>query len=148
MKTGYIDSSFLLSILFEDDNYEVSIDIWNSLDIFLSSLLLEIECRINIYKYCLVYRKDKEFFKEKDEELTELLKSISKKNIDAEILLEIQNQEKLKRLKSLDSIHLATANIYKKLIKEKLLICSYDKNMMKAGEELGMEIIREKRRAG
>jgi hypothetical protein len=43
------------------------------------------------------------------------------KTVDKEILLEIKNVEKLKRRKSLDSIHLATANIYAKLIKDKLI---------------------------
>ncbi|MBA7548291.1 hypothetical protein ES705_40742 [subsurface metagenome] len=141
MKTGYIDSSFLLSIIFEDNNYVKSVDIWNVLDVFLGSILLEIECRINVYKYLIIQMKDKILFKEKEEQLTELLKNINKKNIDEEISLEIQNHEKLKRLKSLDSIHLATANIFNKLINEKILVCSYDKNMIMISKEMGMNII-------
>lgn len=141
MKTGYIDSSFLLSIIFEDNNYAKSVDIWNALDVFLGSILLEIECRINVYKYLIIQMKDIKLFKEKEEQLTELLKNINKKNIDEEISLEIQNHEKLKRLKSLDSIHLATANIFNKLINEKILVCSYDKNMIMISKEMGMNII-------
>ena len=141
MKTGYIDSSFLLSIIFEDNNYVKSVDIWNELDVFLGSILLEIECRINVYKYLIIQMKDKKLFKEKKEQLTELLKNINKKNIDEEISLEIQNHEKLKRLKSLNSIHLATANIFNKLINEKILVCSYDKNMIMISKEIGMNII-------
>jgi predicted nucleic acid-binding protein len=141
MKTGYIDSSFLLSIIFEDSNYIKSVDIWNALDVFLASILIEIECRINVYKYLVIQMKDKKLFKEKAEQLSELLKNINKKNIDEEISLEIQNHEKLKRLKSLDSIHLATANIFNKLINEKILVCSYDKNMIMISKEMGMNII-------
>ena len=141
MKTGYIDSSFLLSIIFEDNNYVKSVDIWNTLDVFLGSILLEIECRINVYKYLIIQMKEKKLFKEKEEQLAELLKNINKKNIDEEISLEIQNHEKLKRLKSLDSIHLATANIFNKLINEKILVCSYDKNMILISKEMGMNII-------
>ena len=51
MKVGYIDTSFFLSIIFEDENYEKSIDVWNSLDSIYSSLLLDIESQINLYTY-------------------------------------------------------------------------------------------------
>ncbi|MCK4543499.1 MAG: PIN domain-containing protein [Spirochaetales bacterium] len=141
MKIGYIDTSFLLSILFEDENYETTIKYWNELDILCSSLLLEIESRINVFKYCILTKNNKSLYKEKEEQLQELLENINKKNIDKEIVLEIKNFDKLKRPKSLDSIHLATANIFNKLLNEKLLLCSYDKNMVKIGKELGMEII-------
>ena len=141
MKSGYIDSSFLLSIIFEDNNYYESVDIWNTLDVFLGSVFLEIECRINIYKYLITQKKDKKSYRKKEEELTELLKHINRKTIDEEISLEIQNHEKLKRLKSLDSIHLATANIFNKLINGKVLVCSYDRNMITISKEMGMDII-------
>ncbi len=141
MKSGYIDSSFLLSIIFEDNNYYESVDIWNTLDVFLGSVLLEIECRINIYKYLITQKKNKKLYRKKEEELTELLKHINRKNIDEEISLEIRNHEKLKRMKSLDSIHLATANIFNKLINGKILVCSYDKNMITISKEMGMDII-------
>lgn len=141
MNIGYIDTSFLLSILFEDENYEITIKYWNDLDILFSSLLLEIESRINVYKYCILTKKNEVLYRKKEEQLQELLENINKKNIDKEIVLEIKNIEKLKRPKTLDSIHLATANIFSKLLDEKLLLCSYDKNMIKIGKELGMEII-------
>ena len=141
MNVGYIDSSFLLSLIFEDNNYDKTIEIWNKLDITLGSVLLEIECMINVYKYCMLHIDDKKLYREKKTELKELLSSINRKTVDEEIVLEIQNHDKLKRLKSLDSIHLATANIFNKLINEKLLICSYDKNMIMIAGEMGMTII-------
>ncbi|MGA1843218.1 MAG: PIN domain-containing protein [bacterium] len=143
MRAAYIDSSFLLSIVFEDESYDLSIDIWNSLDILLGSIIIEIECRINVYKYCLLTIKDKELYREKDSMLGRLLNGINKKMVDNDILLEIKNNDKLKRLRSLDSIHLATANIYKKLIHDKLLICSYDAHMIRIARELGMETIKK-----
>ena len=141
MKVGYIDSSFLLSAIFEDNNYDKSIEIWNSLDILLGSILLEIECRINLYKYFVLQLNDKKTYREKETELKESLSGINRKIVDEEIILEIQNYDKLKKLKSLDSIHLATANIFNKLIEEKLLICSYDKNMINISKEMGMLVI-------
>ncbi len=141
MKVGYIDSSFLLSIIFEDNNYDRSIEMWNKLDVTLGSVLLEIECMINLYKYFILHLNDKKLYREKNTELKGLISSINRKTIDEEIVLEIQNHDKLKRLKSLDSIHLATANIFNKLISEKLLICSYDKNMIMIAKEMGMSVI-------
>ena len=141
MNIGYIDTSFLLSILFEDENYEITVKCWNKLDILYSSLLLEIESRINVYKYCVLTKKNKILYMEKEEQLQELLENVNKKNIDKEIVLEIKNMDKLKRPKSLDSIHLATANIVNKLLDENLLLCTYDKNMIKIGKELGMKVV-------
>jgi len=143
MNYGYIDSSFLLSIIFEDDNYNKSIEIWNSIDILLGSVILEIETRINIYKYFIIHKKNQKLFKEKEDQLSELLQNINKKNVDEEILLEIRNTEKLKQIKSLDSIHLSTANIFNKLLEKKLIICSYDNIMLKIARELNMEIIND-----
>jgi predicted nucleic acid-binding protein len=138
MNIGYIDSSFLLSIIFEDENYYQSIEKWNELDVMISSMLLEIETRINIYKYYIIVKKDKILYKEKEKFLNELIENINIKNIDNEILLEIKNTDILKRLKSLYSIHLATAHIFNKLLKDRLKIFSYDKNMLKVAIEMGM----------
>ena len=143
MQTAYIDSSFLLSILFEDENYDLSIVQWNKIQYYVSSILLEIETRINIYKYCLVLNNDKNLYNAKYEELSELLENINRKNIDNEILLEIRNNDILKSLKSIDSIHLATANIFNKLIKDKILVCSYDKNMIRTSKHMGLKTIKE-----
>ena len=141
MNIGYIDTSFLLSIVFEDENYENSYKKWNELEILYSSLLLEIESRINIYKYYVLKNENDKLYKEKNEQLQSLLNSIYKKNIDNEIMLEIKNVDKLKRPRSLDSIHLATANIINKLTEEKIILCTYDNEMKKIGKELGMIII-------
>lgn len=140
MNIGYIDTSFLLSLIFEDENYEKSIDQWNKLEMLFSSILIEIESRINIYKYCIGKKNNEELYKGKLDQLGNYLENIYKKIIDNEILLEIKNVDKLKRPRSLDSIHLATANILNKLSDDRILLCSYDKNMRKIGKELGMTI--------
>ncbi len=140
MNIGYIDTSFLLSLIFEDENYEKSIDQWNKLEILFSSILIEIESRINIYKYCIGKKNNEELYKGKLDQLGNYLENIYKKIIDNEILLEIKNVDKLKRPRSLDSIHLATANILNKLSDDRILLCSYDKNMRKIGKELGITI--------
>ena len=138
---GYIDSSFLLSIVFQDENYEKTISLWNDLKISLSSVLLEIETRINLFKFCLNYKKDKELYKERLSLLNDLLLNINRKNIDQEILLEIKNFDKLKQLKSLDAIHLASARIFSKVADEKIVICSYDNQLIKIAKGIGFKII-------
>ena len=40
MKTGYIDTSFLLSMIFEDKNYNESIENWNKIEFKYSSIYL------------------------------------------------------------------------------------------------------------
>ena len=140
MITGYIDSSFLLSIVFEDDNYTQSVDMWNDVDILVSSILLEIETRINVFKYYKLFKADEKLYKEKERQLKDLLQNIHKKSIDNEILLEIKNSDKLKQLKSLDSIHLSTASIFNKLIHNKIQIYTYDKNILRVAKEMGLRI--------
>lgn len=141
MRVGYIDSSFLLSLVFEDMNYEKSVDIWSSLDRCYSSLLLEIECRINLYKYSARMRMDHSEYKAKEGVLDHLLLCVNRKTVDNEISLEIRNNDKLKRARSLDSIHLATAYILNKVSDTGLLICSYDKQMLQVAASLGMRIL-------
>ena len=138
IQIGYIDTSFLLSILFEDSNYEKSVDLWNQIENYVSSILIDIESRINVYKYFIIHLRDEQSHKDKLNELHDLLENINRKNVDEEILLEIKNIEKLRHLKSLDSIHLATANIFNKLVNEQISICTYDKNLIKISKELGM----------
>ncbi|HAK44776.1 MAG TPA: DNA-binding protein [Spirochaeta sp.] len=141
MRAGYIDTSFLLSLIFRDENYEKSRNVWNELDLKFSSILLDIEASVNIYKYYIISKKDSSLYSHKETELNVILSNINKKIVDSEILLEIRNVDKLKRPRSLDSIHLATAHILNKLSTDRITICSYDKNMLDISSELGLAII-------
>ena len=144
MNAAYIDTSFLLSIIFEDKNYEQSENRWNRLDTMFSSVLLEIESRINIYKHYHSSKRDKSWYQGKEKKLQELLENINRKTIDDEIVLEIKSHDKLKKARSLDGIHLATANILNKLMEQRLLLCSYDKRMTEIGGEIGLRLLKEK----
>ena len=141
IEVGYIDTSFILSILFNDDNFNKSVDLWNEISVFVSSVLIEIEPQINMYKYFVIHLNDGQLYNKKLNELNFLLENINRKTIDDEIILEIKNVDALKRPKSLDSIHLATANIFNKLINQKLTMCTYDRNMSTISKELGMATI-------
>lgn len=141
MNAGYIDTSFLLSIIFEDENFEQSAEGWNTLDTLFSSVLLEIEARINLYKHFLERRMEKTWYQKSEKTLQELLDSIHRRAVDDEIVQEIRNYDQLKKARSLDGIHLATANIFNKLTDNKLLLCSYDKRMIEIGSQIGLQIL-------
>ena len=141
MKAGYIDKSFLLSLIFRDKNYEEARAVWNDLDLKFSSILLDIEASVNVFKYYITSKKGPSLYAHKQAELKVILSNINKKIVDEEILLEINNTDKLKQTRSLDSIHLATANILNKLTDDKLLLCSYDKRMLEAAPRLGLAVI-------
>ena len=49
--TVYLDSSVILSIIFQEPTLEKSIEIWKSSTIRISSILLEAECKISIKRY-------------------------------------------------------------------------------------------------
>ena len=122
MSAGYIDTSFLLSILLEDENFEKSVDCWSSLEHMYSSVLLEIESRISFHRYSKETSQSKKWYREKEQELQELLTAINRRTVDEEIVNEIKNGDQLKQARSPDGIHLATANIVNKLSPDKLLL--------------------------
>ncbi|ETR65981.1 MAG: hypothetical protein OMM_13417 [Candidatus Magnetoglobus multicellularis str. Araruama] len=72
----------------------------------------------------------------KKQELENFLSCINRKNIDKDVLDEIKNNDLIKQAKALDSIHLATANIYQEYSEEKIYLCTYDKNMQRIGLSL------------
>ena len=142
MTVGYIDTSFLLSILFEDDNYERSVDCWNGLSVMVSSVVLDVESRINLYKKFVGAKYGQtELSAQKQKQLNEILESIHRKHVDEEIVIEVNNHDQLKRARSLDAIHLATANIMKKLTDEGFLLCSYDRRMNDIAQAIGIRVL-------
>ncbi|ALO28576.1 DNA-binding protein (plasmid) [Leptospira borgpetersenii serovar Ballum] len=98
----YIDTSFFLSIIFEDTNYELSYESWIGDDYRFSSSLLEIESFVNIHK---VYRENRKVLNKRwlDESLTrqrELLTEINLKRIGSEVYEKIQKTEKYFSIRS------------------------------------------------
>jgi len=137
---GYIDSSFILSILFEDENYEKSIMEWNSLKYFFSSILISIETKINLFKIYSYNKFDEHWFLKKSSVLDEMLSSINQKHVDDEIVKVIQNNDVLKEIKTLDSIHLATAIIFNKYSNKTIKLFTYDNQMIQKAKKLNLKI--------
>ncbi|AVQ13124.1 PIN domain protein [Leptospira santarosai] len=138
----YIDTSFFLSIVFEDTNYEQSYESWMKGEYKFSSNLIEIESFINIHK---VYRENRKVLNKRwlDESLTRqknLLSEINLKRMDPEVYEKIQKTEKLTFLKSLDSIHLSTALLIADSLKKRLTICAYDRNIRKISSDFNFDL--------
>ena len=88
MRYAYIDSSFLLSIIFEDDNYKKSSNIWNTINFYMSSSLLDFECYINICKTAkeFIHQLPPKWRQSKLTKLDDLLEEINRQKIDRDIL--------------------------------------------------------------
>jgi len=137
----YIDSSFLLSLLTIDANYELSFNQWESDELKLSSKLLDFECFVNIHK---IYRENskrlpKHWLDKALDKYDDLKGEINLKAIDNEILHTIKSNLKLTNLKSLDSIHVSTALLWNDFTDTPITICSYDKNIRKICKELNLQ---------
>ncbi|EMF81902.1 PIN domain protein [Leptospira weilii serovar Topaz str. LT2116] len=138
----YIDTSFFLSIIFEDTNYELSYESWIGDDYRFSSSLLEIESFINIHKIYRENRKvlSKVWLTEKLTRQKDLLSEIHLKRIGSEIYEKIRKNEKLTFLKSLDSIHSSTASLITDVLKDRITICTYDKNIRKIASDMDFKL--------
>ncbi|XDD45297.1 PIN domain-containing protein [Leptospira sp. WS39.C2] len=139
----YIDSSILLSIIFQEESLPNSIEIWKKSKLRVSSILLEAECKISI-KRTYLHNKKKVSPTWKDSKLNELQKlidEISLKNIDSSTIENIDKEETLAGCRTLDALHLATALEFQNEIGEDFYIFSYDKDFNKVATELGLNTL-------
>lgn len=139
----YIDSSILLSIIFQEESLTKSKEIWKKSKIRVSSILLEAECKICI-KRTYLHNKKKVTSTWKDKKLSELQKlidEISLKNIDSSTIEKIDKEDTLAGCRTLDAIHLATALEFKNEIGDDFHIFSYDKEFNKIAIELGLSTL-------
>ena len=137
----YLDSSVLLSLLFEEPTVSNSIEIWKKSEIRVSSILLEAECKITIKR---IYNHNKKklgkFWKEKKlSALYRFLEEINLKNIDSSTLENIDKEDILSGCRTLDALHLSTAIELQKEPGENLFIFSYDKEFNKVAKQLGFK---------
>ncbi len=137
----YLDSSVLLSLLFEESTVSNSIEIWKKSEIRVSSILLEAECKITIKRvYAHNKKKLDKFWKEKKlSELDRLLEEINLKNIDSVTIENIDKEDILSGCRTLDALHLSTAIELQKELGENLFIFSYDKEFNKVAKQLGFK---------
>lgn len=138
---GYIDSSFLLSILLEDSQYEQSFELWHTIDSRVSSRLLEIETFINIHKYKMEKRKSEAWLTKVLALNSECLDEISLLSLDSKVTGVIHSNPLLIKCRSLDASHLATAILFQKSHQHILKVFSYDKRMNDVAQALNLNTI-------
>ncbi|MBP7280127.1 MAG: PIN domain-containing protein [Leptospiraceae bacterium] len=136
--TVYLDSSVILSIIFQEPTLEKSIEIWKSSTIRISSILLEAECKISIKRYYFHNKKKltSTWKNKKLEELDKLLEEIHSKNIDSSTTQIVANEDILSGCRTLDALHLSTAIEFRNELGEEIIIFSYDKDFNKVAKEL------------
>jgi predicted nucleic acid-binding protein len=139
----YIDSSFLLNIIYSEDNFDKYLEIFNSHQKKFSSILLEIETSRSVNLFFNTNKKllDKTWLNESENILTEFLAQISLKNVDFDIQSEIKKNRNILELKFLDATHLATAIHFRKMISENLIICTLDEKLAKVSKKFDFNIL-------
>ncbi|MCG6142705.1 PIN domain-containing protein [Leptospira mtsangambouensis] len=139
----YIDSSFLLNIIYSEINSDKYLEIFNSHEKKFSSILLEIETYRSINLFYNLNRKllNKAWLNEYEGTLNEFLAQISLKNVDFDVQSEIKKNRNILELKSLDATHLATAIHFRKMISENLVICTLDDKFRTVSKKFEFNIL-------
>jgi predicted nucleic acid-binding protein len=140
---SYIDSSVVLSIIFQEANLENSVKIWKKSEIRVSSILLEAESKISIKRTFLNNRRKlgQTWKERKLIELDSLLEEINLKNLDSSTIENLNKEDTLSGCRTLDALHLSTAIEIQKELGEDLFIFSYDKEFIKVAKQLGFETL-------
>lgn len=138
---GYIDSSFLLSILIEDSRCEQTVELWHTIDNRVSSRLLEIETFINIHKYKTEKRKSAAWLNKILNLSSECLEEINLLSLDYKVTEVVYSNLVLIKCRSLDASHLATAILFQKSHQETIKVFSYDKRMNDVAQVLDFHTI-------
>jgi predicted nucleic acid-binding protein len=140
---SYIDSSVVLSIIFQEANLENSVKIWKKSEIRVSSILLEAESKISIKRTFLNNRRKlgQTWKERKLIELDSLLEEINLKNLDSSTIENLNKEDTLSGCRTLDALHLLTAIEIQKELGEDLFIFSYDKEFIKVAKQLGFETL-------
>jgi len=138
----YIDSSFLLNIIYSENKFEQYLKYFNSDQNKFSSILLEVESVRSINQFFNLNKKEitKSWLAESEKILEDFISQTSLKNVDYDILIEIKKNKNILELKSLDATHLATASHIRKLISEELVMCTLDERMRVVSNKLDFKL--------
>lgn len=139
----YIDSSFLLSIIFEEENSEISKTIWKDHDYRVISILLESECLVTVRRFYNNNRNNLEsnWLALKEKELYELLEEVNSRVVDEKILEYIKLKTELSNCRTLDAIHIATGLEFKDNLAVDVKICTYDVKMRRLARTMNLPVL-------
>jgi predicted nucleic acid-binding protein len=139
----YIDSSFLLSIILEEENSEISKKIWKDYDYRVSSILLESECLVTLRRF---YNNNKNNLENnwlvlKEKELYDLLEEVNIRILDENITEYIKLKKELSKCRTLDAIHMATVLEFKDNIEADIKVCTLDERMKKLASNMHFTVL-------
>jgi len=141
----YLDSSFFLSMILGDANTTQAREIWIQAGHRFSSLLLKVETLTVVRRVFARHQATlpENWRETKEGELRNLWESVHFRNLDQDIFNILDTHASLSKCRSLDAIHLATALELSQLggPEDTLVVCSYDKNMIRLARELGLGVL-------
>lgn len=139
----YFDSSLILSSIFEErDDIEYD-SVWQQETTRLSSNLLRIECIVGIRRVGALQNlaPDNPWVMQRISSLEDYLSLINLKYLDQDIEEVIKTESRLSNCRTLDAIHLATAEYFRPKLDENLFICTLDQRIRKVAERLGFPVL-------
>ncbi len=138
----YIDTSFLLNIVYSEVGFGKNIEKINNAENLFSSILLEIEAFRSLNFTFNQNKKnlDNIWYQETHDFIEMLISNVHLKNLDSEIKNEFKKQRNISELKSLDAIHLSTAIYVKKLISEDLIFCTLDEKLKEVASKNNFKV--------
>jgi len=141
----YIDSSFLLAILLEEEDSHKYAREWKMKRSRVASILLEAECIVTLRRVHRNLSKSLSpaWLEEREKQLFELLDEVSLRTVDRTITKSLRNQMDLSDCRSLDALHIATALELQENSGEPIIICTLDRAMRKLSEKLGFTLLPE-----
>lgn len=140
----FIDSSFLLSILFEEEGSDECYEIWNSGKVRLGSILLPIESINSIRRAFENIKSANSVLKEKEKFCELMLSEVSLRNVDSVIYEIVKSKKEISGCRSLDAIHIATALDFKRNSLSEIHICSTDKRLRDVAKKVGFSVLPKK----
>ena len=134
---AYFDSNILISVLKNDLHAEEAARLWEAHKDRVSSILLEIECRIVLRRFANEFGKlPSGWLSSKEEWLQQTLETIALRTIDDSIAEVIRREPLLARCRSLDAIHLATALHFRKTSDEPFYFFTFDSRVAEMAKQL------------
>jgi predicted nucleic acid-binding protein len=129
----YIDTSFLLSLLFAEPGSDDYKPYWDATHLRFSSILLHDETVVALHRHKV--RVDVWRF------MDSLMKAVRFRILDDRIAGRIRADREFGRLRSLDAIHLATACEIRDAIEEPIEIACLDSRLRDSATTLGFALL-------
>jgi len=129
----YVDSSFLFAIIFAEPKAEEYARIWDNAGTRLSSIVLQVECSVVLHRLCATtstWRWSEG-----------LLGGVNLQLVDERIAARIRADTSYGHLRSLDTVHLATACEAHAVIGEEIAMACLDRRLREAAASFGLNLL-------